>query len=147
MNTRIPLSTVVSTPSKSKCKIARISKFWGPEKISIYICHLQNIIACFHVKKLWNIVILAMFTKANLLQNCRKLSLFGSWQVYMKFPVQKLFSNQLSITIERPLSTRKPQLGVASIYWGGTLGSLASVLALVQGHISLQMTGCTHCRT
>ena len=41
---------VVSTPSKSKCKIIKISKFSGPEKISKYICHLSNMIAYFHVK-------------------------------------------------------------------------------------------------
>ena len=41
---------VVGTPSKSKHKIAKISKFWGPEKILKYICHLSNIIAYFHVK-------------------------------------------------------------------------------------------------
>ena len=83
----------------------------------------------FWYENFWNIVILAMFTKASLLQNWAKLPLFGFWQVYLKFPVQKSFSNQFFITAGRPLSTRKPRLGVASIYWGGTLGSQASVLA------------------
>ena len=42
--------TVVSTPSKSKHKVAKISKFWGPERLSKYICHLSNIKAYFVVR-------------------------------------------------------------------------------------------------
>ena len=34
-------STWVGTPSKSNSKIAKISEFWGPERISKYICQLS----------------------------------------------------------------------------------------------------------
>ena len=43
-------STVVGTPSKSKQKIATISKSLGPERLSKYICHLINIKAYFIVR-------------------------------------------------------------------------------------------------
>ena len=44
-------STWVGTPSKSNSKIAKISEFWGPERISKYICQLSNIISYFDMKK------------------------------------------------------------------------------------------------
>ena len=43
-------NTVVGTPSKSKRKAGKISKCWGPERVSKYICHLGNIIAYLGMK-------------------------------------------------------------------------------------------------
>ena len=111
-----------ATPQKVNVKLLKYQNFGSRKNIRVYLSSQWHY-SLFWYEKSWNIVILAMFTKASLLQNWGKLQLFGSWQVYMKFPVQKSLSNQFFITIGRPLSTRKPWLGLAFIHWGGTLGS------------------------
>ena len=44
------LTQWLAPPQKVSAKIAKYSKFWGPDRISKYICQLSNITAHFDMK-------------------------------------------------------------------------------------------------